>query len=201
MFTRATGIGAAVAVLATVGLATAAVAHSRTSAGGEWEATAPVQYQHQSWGDPKTKVEIAIWAPKDWKRVKLSALEVKFTSPDGLRNLRVDAAANNQPLKAAEDDKFKLTSASSKNFELVSRTTGTTRATNPNFQGMVFHHSTLTYTYTDRTRGSRLVVDRFVSLNDTTHTLFEISTGGRPQDAAALNAITTKATEDFSRLP
>jgi hypothetical protein len=29
----------------------------------------------------------------------------------------------------------------------------------------------------------------------------EISTGGRPQDKAGLNAITAKATEDYVRLP
>jgi hypothetical protein len=66
---------------------------------------------------------------------------------------------------------------------------------------MVFHHTTLTYSYTDPDRGPRLVVERFVSLNDIPHTLFQLAAGGRPQDAAALAAITNKATEDFVRIP
>lgn len=221
MFTRATAISAAAAVLATGGIATAAVAHARSSASdaawspvaGKLESRpkakpaapaltpAQVKYQHQSWGDPKTEVGIIIWAPKGWKKVKLSTFEAKFTSPNALWNLRVDGSPKDEPLKAAADHQYELTSASVEGFKLVSRETGTTRATNSNFQGVVFQHRTLTYTYTDPARGPRLVVDRFVSIDDAAHTFFEVSTGGRPQDAAALTAITTKATEDFIRLP
>ncbi len=162
---------------------------------------AQVKYDHQTWGDPKTEVGIVIWAPKGWKKVKLSTLEVKLTSPNGRWNLRVDGTGKDQPIKTASDDKYALTSSSTEDFKLVSRETGTTRATNQVFAGMVFRHRTLTYTYTDPVRGRRLVVDRFVSLDDATHTLFEVTAGGRPQDAAALAAITAKATEDFIRLP
>ncbi|NEA36182.1 hypothetical protein [Streptomyces sp. SID13031] len=233
MLTRATAISAALAVLATGGLATAAVARSHSSAdgGGAWNVVAggdlkgppaakkpvgtqpkpvdkvpalkaaQVRYQHESWGDPKTEVGVVIWAPKGWKKVKLSTFEVKFTSPNGRWNLRVDATAKDEPIKTAADAKYELTSSSTEDFKLISRETGATRATNPNFQGVIFHHRTLTYTYTDPNRGPRLVVDRFVSIDDTAHTMFEVSTGGRPQDAAALAAITAKATEDFIRLP
>lgn len=162
---------------------------------------AQLKYQHQSWGDPKTELGMVILAPQGWKMVKLSTFEVKFTSPNGRWNLRVNGLPKDRPIKTGSDDKYALTSSSTEDFRLVSRETGTTRATNPSFAGMVFHHRTLTYTYTDPTRGRRLVVDRFVSLDDTSHTLFEVNAGGRPQDAAALAAITAKATEDFIRLP
>ncbi|MEV6416234.1 hypothetical protein [Kribbella sp. NPDC051718] len=229
MFTRATVIGAILAVLATTGIATAAVAHSHSASDGAWtpvdgNATQPavkkpatgqskpadkvpalkaaqLQYEHQSWGDPTTEVNMTIWAPKGWKKVKLTPLEAKFTSPNGLWNLRVNATQTDQLLKAATDNRYALIKASVEDFHLISRTTGSIRATNVNYQSMVFHHQTLTYTYTDPTRGPRLVIDRFVSLGTNPHPLFETTTGGRPQDAAALAAVTTKATEDFIRLP
>lgn len=222
MFTRATVIGVAIAVLATGGLATAAVARSHSSSDGAWSAVGGIasqpvvkkpaptqqpkplgklQYQHQSWGDPKTEVNMTIWAPKSWKKVKLTPLEAKFTSPNGLWNLRVNAAQTDQLLKAAADNRYAVIKASVEDFHLISRITGSTRATNVNYQGMVFHHQTLTYTYTDPTRGPRLVIDRFVSLGTNPHPLFETTAGGRPQDAKALAAVTAKATEDFIRLP
>ncbi|MEU4396639.1 hypothetical protein [Kribbella sp. NPDC023855] len=204
MLTRAiAGIGLAVAVLATGGLTTAAVARSQPDSA--WSpvagAPAPLQYEQRSWGDPKTELGMVIQAPNGWKMVKLSTFEVKFTSPDGQRNLRVNGAPKDQPIKTAADAKYAVVSSSTPAFKLISREAGTTRATNPAFAGVVFHHQTLTYTYTDPARGRRLVVDRFVSADDLPHTLFEVSTGGRPQDAAALTAITAKATEDFIRLP
>jgi hypothetical protein len=144
---------------------------------------------------------MVVRAPKGWKMVKLSTFEVKFTSPNGRWNLRVNGAPKDQPIKTASDAKYALMSSTAADFKLVSREAGTTRATNPAFAGVTFHHRTLTYSYTDPTRGRRLVIDRFVSTNDAPHTLFEVSTGGRPQDAAALAAITTTATEDFIRVP
>ena len=104
-------------------------------------------------------------------------------------------------MKTIADREQTHTGSSTQDYKLISRVDGTTKATNPNFTGVVFHHTTLTYSYTDPVRGARLVVERFVSLDDIPHTMFELSAGGRPQDAAALAAITNKATEDFVRLP
>ncbi|MFC5261481.1 PT domain-containing protein [Kribbella qitaiheensis] len=164
-------------------------------------APAQVQYAHRGWGDPATEVGVIILAPKTWSMVKLSTFEVRFSSPNKLWNLRVNANASDLPVKMLTDRKLTLASTASADFRLISRVDGTTKATNPNFTGMVFHHTTFTYTYTDPTRGPRLVVDRLVSVNDAQHTLFEIVAGGRPQDASALAAITATATRDFIRLP
>jgi hypothetical protein len=162
---------------------------------------AQVQYAHRGWGDPATEVGVIILAPKSWSMVKLSTFEVRFTSPNKLWNLRVNANASDLPVKMLTDRKLTLASTASADFRLISRVDGITKATNPNFTGMVFHHTTFTYTYTDPARGPRLVVDRLVSINDAQHTLFEIVAGGRPQDASALAAITATATRDFIRLP
>lgn len=164
-------------------------------------APAQVQYAHRGWGDPATEVGVIILAPKTWSMVKLSTFEVRFSSPNKLWNLRVNASASDLPVKMLTDRKLTLASTASADFRLISRVDGTTKATNPNFTGMVFHHTTFTYTYTDPARGPRLVVDRLVSVNDAQHTLFEIVAGGRPQDASALAAITATATRDFIRLP
>ncbi|MFI5710045.1 hypothetical protein [Kribbella sp. NPDC051620] len=229
MFTRATVIGTAVAVIATGGLAAAAVARSQSLPDGGWSPVggvksqpvvkkpataqpkpvdkvpalqaAQVRYERQSWDDPTVRAYISIFAPAGWKMVKLSPLEAKFTSPNGLWNLRLNAVEPDQLVKAAADNRYAVINASVEDFHLISRTVGSTRATNSNYQGTVFHHQTLTYTYTDPSRGPRLVIDRLVSLGTNLHVLFEATAGGRPQDAAALAAVTAKATENFVRLP
>lgn len=161
---------------------------------------AQVQYEHKGWGDPKTEVGIVVWAPKGWKMVKLSTFEAKFTSPNGLWNLRVNGSTAGKPLKTLADTKVAALQGA-KGFTLISRVNGTTKATNPSFTGVTFHHTTLTYSYTDPGHGTRLVVDRFGAVDDPAYSLFEISTGGRPQDRPGLNALTAKVTQDFIRLP
>ena len=162
---------------------------------------AQVHYAQQGWGDPATELGVIILAPKTWSMVKLSTFEVRFSSPNKLWNLRVNANASDLPVKLLTDRKLTLASTASADFRLISRVDGITKATNPNFTGIVFHHTTFTYTYTDPSRGPRLVVDRLVSVNDARHTLFEVVAGGRPQDAPGLTAITATATRDFIRLP
>jgi len=213
--TRTAGLAAAVAVLAGGTLATAAVAatesatmpQATTSAWGAVGTSVPalkpsqVKYVHRYWGDPNTELGVVIWAPKGWKMVKLSTYEAKFTSPNKLWNLRVNGLVSpEKPLKTMVDAKVAALRGT-KNIKFVSRVNGTTKATNPAFGDMTFHHTTLTYSYKNAAGKTRLVVDRFVAVFDATHTHVEISTGGRPQDKAGLNAITAKATEDYVRLP
>ncbi|GAA1565857.1 hypothetical protein GCM10009789_19200 [Kribbella sancticallisti] len=159
-----------------------------------------VSYVQRNWGDPKTEMGIVIQAPKDWSMAKLSTFEVRFSSANKLWNLRVNGWATDDPVKTLADRKYRSVQ-SVPGFQLISRVNGSTKATNPAFSGVVFHHTTLTYSYLEPARGQRLVVERFVAFNDQPHTLFQLSAGGRPQDAAALKAITDKATADFIRLP
>jgi hypothetical protein len=212
---RNAGVAAAVAVLAGGTLATAAVAatesatlpQATTSAWSAVGTSVPalkpsqVKYVHSYWGNPNTELGFVIWAPKGWKMVKLSTYEAKFTSPNQLWNLRVNGLVSpEKPLKTMVDAKVAALRGTM-NIKFISRVNGTTKATNPAFGDMTFHHTTLTYSYKNAAGQTRLVVDRFVSVFDATHTHVEISTGGRPQDKAGLNAITAKATEDYIRLP
>jgi hypothetical protein len=207
--TRTAGLAVAVTILAGGALTTAAVANRHTISApiAVTRATAvpaltpaQVRYEHRSWGDPKTELSVIVWAPKNWRMVKLSTFEAEFISPNALWNLRINGnVAPEKPVKSAVDAKI-ATLQSTKGLRIISRVDGTTKATSPYSAGLTFHHTTLTYSYTDGTRGSRLVVDRFVAAQ-ATRTDFEISAGGRPQDKAGLEAITAKATQDYARLP
>jgi len=164
-------------------------------------AAGQVKYVHRIWGDPKTELGVGVWAPSDWRMVKLSTFEAQFTSPNKLWLLRVNGIVTDElPLETAANKKLAVLHGTP-GFKLISRATGTTKATSEVFTGMTFRHTTLTYTYTDPTRGTRLVVDRFVVIGGSPGAGFEISTAGRPEDLAGLNAITTKATENYFRLP
>jgi hypothetical protein len=207
--TRTAGIAAAVTILAGGGLATAAVANTHTIDAPVAATTtavpaltpAQVKYAHRSWGDPKTEVGIVVWAPANWRMVKLSTFEAKFISPNALWNLRINGSFTPaKSVKSAVDAKIAALRGT-KGLRIISRVDGATKATSPYSSGLTFHHTTLTYSYTDGTRGTRLVVDRYVAVYQATRTDFEISAGGRPQDKAGLDAITAKATQDYARIP
>jgi hypothetical protein len=222
----AAAVAAAVALLAAGGLTTAAVAASNHKPAPEAVSASPapaqtplasdptktpspvqplapgqVKYVHRIWGDPKTELGVGVWVPSDWRMVKLSDFEAQFTSPNKLWLVRVNGIVTDElPLETAANKKLAVLHGTP-GFKLISRTTGTTKATSEVFIGMTFRHTTLTYTYADPTRGPRLVVDRFVVIGGSPGAGFEISTAGRPEDLTGLNAITTKATEDYFRLP
>ncbi|TWD80407.1 hypothetical protein FB561_1482 [Kribbella amoyensis] len=160
-----------------------------------------VKYEHRVWGDPKTEAGIRIWAPKDWQLAKVSTFEARLTSPNKLWNLRVNGAVSGgRTTQAAADAKIAGLRATP-GIRILARVDGTTRFANPHFPAATYHHTTITYSYDDPARGPRLVVDRFVAVYEPTSTNLEISAGGRPEDRAALTAITDKATEDYIRLP
>jgi hypothetical protein len=209
--TRTASIAAAVTTLAGCGVATAAGTNTHTisaptavtrAAAVPSLTPAQVRYEHRSWGDPKTEVGVIVWTPANWRMVKLSTFEAEFISPNALWNLRINGSftPGQKPVKSAVDAKIAALKAT-KGLRIISRVDGTTKATSPYSGGLTFHHTTLTYSYTDGARGSRLVVDRFVAVFQATGTDFEISAGGRPQDKAGLDAITAKATQDYARLP
>lgn len=61
-------------------------------------------------------------------------------------------------------------------------------------------NGTLVYTYTDRSRGPRMGLSRWISIDNGKNTAVEITVGGRPQDEAGLRAVLEHATETL-RLP
>ena len=61
-------------------------------------------------------------------------------------------------------------------------------------------NGTLVYTYVDKSRGPRMGLSRWISLDGGKTSAVEITVGGRPQDEAGLRAVLEKATETL-RLP
>jgi hypothetical protein len=207
--TRTAGLAAAVAVLAGGGLATAAVASTGNAAAktvAQAQAAVPaltpaqVKYVHQSWGDPKTELGVVILAPKGWNMVKLSTFEAKFTSSNKLWNLRVNGVYQGATPVAKVVAQKKAALQGVKGYKLISQTNGSMKATNPSFEGVVFHYTTLVYSYTDGNT-TRLVVDRFTNAFGANTTDLELSAGGRPQDRSGLEAVVNTATRDYVRLP
>ena len=139
--------------------------------------------------------------PNTWSMAKVSTFESRFTSPNKLWTLRLNGVlAKPQPRATYVTQKLAALQ-STPDFHLISRTDSTGKATSPVFAGLTFQYTTLTYTYTDPARGTRLVLDRYVTIDNATNTGFEVATSGRPQDLPALETIATKATLGYVRLP
>jgi hypothetical protein len=163
--------------------------------------TQGLTYVNRVWGDPKTELGVIVPIPNTWSMAKLSTFESRFTSPNKLWSLRLNGVlAKPQPRSAYAAQKL-ATLKSTPDFHLISQANSAGKATSPVFAGLTFQYTTLTYTYTDPARGTRLVLERFVTVDNATDTGFELATSGRPQDLAALQTITTKATLGYARLP
>ncbi|WP_432943227.1 hypothetical protein ACQPXM_40170 [Kribbella sp. CA-253562] len=163
--------------------------------------TTGLSYAVRSWGDPKTELGVIVPIPSTWTTTRLSTFESRFTSPNGLWTLRVNGVIGTPQPRAAVVTKKLGELRAAPDFRLLSRTEGSVKAANPVFAGSTFHQTTLTYTHTDPARGTRLVVNRFVTIDDATSTAFEVAAAGRPQDLPALQAITDKVTTGYARVP
>ncbi|ONI67972.1 hypothetical protein BWI15_33470 [Kribbella sp. ALI-6-A] len=163
--------------------------------------TAGLSYAARPWGDPKTELGVIVPIPSTWTMTRLSTFESRFTSPNGLWTLRVNGVINEPQPRAAVVTKKLGELRTAPGFRLVSRVEGSVKAAGPVFAGLTFQQTTLTYTHTDPARGTRLVVNRFVTVDDATSTAFEVAAAGRPEDLAALQAITDKATAGYARVP
>ncbi|GAA1541314.1 hypothetical protein [Kribbella lupini] len=163
--------------------------------------TQGLTYVNRTWGDPKTELGVIVPIPSTWSMTKVSTFESRFTSPNKLWNLRLNGVlAKPQPRATYVTQKLAAL-RSTPDFHLISRTHSAAKATSEVFAGVTFQYTTLTYTYTDPARGTRLVVDRFVTIDDATTTGFELAASGRPEDLPALRTITTKVTLGYVRLP
>lgn len=223
--TRIIGITASVAVLA-AGTAALVLAHPADSTAGTAKPSSPagpsatptpsvsaptpqvppltvqgLAYVNRTWGDPKTELGVIVPIPSTWSMAKVSTFESRFTSPNKLWTLRLDGVlAKSQPRATYVAQKLAALKATP-DFRLLSQTDSAGKATSSVFAGLSFQSTTLTYTYTDPARGTRLVLDRFVTIDKATDTGFEVATSGRPEDLAALRVITDKATLGYVRLP
>ncbi|MEV6284374.1 hypothetical protein [Kribbella sp. NPDC051770] len=163
--------------------------------------TAGLTYTNRVWGDAKTELGVIVPVPSTWSMAKLSTFESRFTSPNKLWTLRLDGVLTKSQPRATYVAQKLAALRSTPGFRLLSQTDSSGKATSEVFAGLTFQHTTLTYTYTDPARGTRLVLDRFVTIDKATDTGFELSVSGRPEDQAALETIATKATLGYVRLP
>ncbi len=60
---------------------------------------------------------------------------------------------------------------------------------------------TLVYTYTDKVRGPRMGMSRWIPVEGGRRSAIEITVGGRPQDQDALKAVLEHATETLQLPP
>lgn len=163
--------------------------------------TKGLTYVNRVWGDPKTELGVIVPIPNTWSMAKVSTFESRFTSPKKLWTLRLNGVLTKPQPRATYVTQKLAALQSTPGFRLISRTDTTGKATSPVFAGLTFQYTTLTYTYTDPARGIRLVLDRYVTIDNATNTGFEVATSGRPQDLPALETIATKATLGYVRLP
>ncbi len=163
--------------------------------------TQGLTYVNRTWGDPKTELGVIVPIPSTWSMAKVSTFESRFTSPNKLWTLRLNGVLPKPQPRATYVNQKLAALQSTPDFRLISRADTAGKATSPVFAGLTFQYTTLTYTYTDPARGTRLVLDRYVTIDNATNTGFEVATSGRPQDLAALEKIATKATLGYVRLP
>jgi hypothetical protein len=137
--------------------------------------------------------------PKGWPRVKLADFHAKFNGGKGLWTLRVDCRLRGDKTQAAViNTKIATLKQSVRNFRVLSIVDGTTRATVGRMAGTLFRTKTMTYTYTDGARGTRLVIDRyFADYGPSYKARVEIAAAGRPQDLTGLHAALARATKTF----
>ncbi|MEU8226979.1 hypothetical protein [Kribbella sp. NPDC048915] len=148
-------------------------AGSGTPSRGDGLQADQLQYVEQSFGTSAEPVSAEV--PAGWKSAQ-DGTRPKFVDPTGVWQVRFDTRGSKQSpdqLVAARERSIR-----EPGLTVLSRDNGT-----------------LVYTYTDTTRGPRMGLSRFISLDDGRNTAVEITVGGRPQDEAGLRAILEHATE------
>jgi hypothetical protein len=139
---------------------------------------ASLQYVVQDFGTDDDPVSAEV--PAGWKSAQ-DGTRPKFLDPTGVWQVRFDTRGSKQSpdqLVAAREH-----SIDERDLKVLSRDNGT-----------------LVYTYTDQSRGPRMGLSRWISLDGGKTSAVEITVGGRPQDEAGLRAVLQHAT-DTLKLP
>jgi hypothetical protein len=137
-----------------------------------------LQYVVQNFGSADAPVSAEV--PVGWKSAQ-DGTRPKFLDPTSVWQIRFDTRGSKQTpnqLVAVREH-----SIDERNLKVISRNDGT-----------------LVYTYTDRARGPRMGLSRWVSTDGGKTAAVEITVGGRPQDEAGLRALLQHAT-DTLKLP
>jgi hypothetical protein len=137
-----------------------------------------LQYVVQNFGSAGDPVSAEV--PDGWKSAQ-AGTRPRFLDPTGVWQIRFDTRGSKQtPDKLVAN---RERSIDERNLQVLSRDGGT-----------------LVYTYTDQSRGPRMGLSRWISLDGGKTSAVEITVGGRPQDEAGLRALLQHAT-DTIKLP
>jgi hypothetical protein len=137
-----------------------------------------LQYVVQNFGTDDDPVSSEV--PAGWKSAQ-SGTRPKFVDPTGVWQIRFDTRGSKQTPDELVANRER--SIDEPGLKVLSRDNGT-----------------LVYTYVDESRGPRMGLSRWVSLDDGKTSAVEITVGGRPQDEAGLRAVLQQAT-DTLKLP
>lgn len=204
--TKAAGVVAAVAVLGAGAISTANATTAPSSTTSVSTVTPPLKpgqlsYRQAGWGVYNEHGESGCHTqvPKGWTQSKVADFHARFNGKKGLWTLRIDCALDREQSQAAAVNSRIKALRGTKNFRVLSIVDGTTVVDTGDGRQLV-HTKTMTYTYTDKVRGKRLVISRWFSdYGKPSDAQVEITSAGRVQDRTGLHAALTQATKKFLR--
>jgi hypothetical protein len=132
-----------------------------------------LQYTLQTFGSKSDPVSAEV--PTGWNSAQ-DGTRPRFTDPTGVWQIRFDTRGSSR--SPAEQVESRERSIDEQDLKVISRDNGT-----------------LVYTYVDQTRGPRMGLSRWVSVDQGQSSAVEITVGGRPKDEAALRAVLEQATK------
>jgi hypothetical protein len=159
-------------------VATPSTTPSTPSATGGLQADS-LRYVVQTFGTDKAPVTAEV--PDGWTSAQ-TGTRPKFLDPTGVWQIRFDTRGSNKTPDALVQ--ARANSIDEQDLNVISRTDGT-----------------LVYTYTDKIRGPRMGLSRWIPVDGGKRAAIEITVGGRPQDEDALRAVLDHATETLQLPP
>jgi hypothetical protein len=140
---------------------------------------ASLQYVAQTFGTKQSPVTAEV--PAGWVSSQ-AGTRPRFLDPTGVWQIRFDTRGSKQAPDAMVD--ARANSIDEQDLTVISRTDGT-----------------LVYTYTDKVRGPRMGMSRWIAAEGGRRSAIEITVGGRPQDQDALKAVLEHATDTLQLPP
>lgn len=134
-----------------------------------------LQFVSQTFGSDRSPISADV--PSGWTSTQLGT-RPRFIDSTGVWQLRFDARGSKQSPDQLVD--ARANSIDEPNLQVISKDGGT-----------------LVYTYTDKTRGPRMGISRWLPAETGDRSVIEITVGGRPQDEAGLRAVLDRATNSL----
>ncbi|HYU86138.1 MAG TPA: hypothetical protein VEK80_15165 [Kribbellaceae bacterium] len=148
-----------------------------------------IKFVTKTFGTKTAHIKLDV--PDGWKYTRQDEYNAWFTGPHGIWRLRVDATANSHSIDQQLVLRERSLHKSTPSVKVFGREHGSQEVSwGP---GMITYR-TLIYSYTNKDKGLRFVMNRFIALGDSGRTAIEITTSGRPEDQAGLDAVLAQAT-------